>query len=279
METNRRNQTITRYRPPGVIPLELWDLLVDGRVLWEQMSNGAFPDLLRRMLHLLRRGQGETRSSGRVPEIIAGFDSLFLAGGRAGEPSVRVAAESLGMPTIISPTPDYPGKSEGHRILGELAVTGGWLSDLGQTSFKICTLAEQRQYPRDFERLPVRTDGFAGPVHEQRRQLRSWVAASLRSFLDAAEPPEALLFALPSRLDDQGVPEGSSYIGMAGDSGLINDVMQEAALSPQRVLVLNDAELAALDAVAEPRLANCEKTLVLTLGFGVGAALVVRARP
>jgi len=42
------------------------------------------------------------------------------------------------------------------------------------------------------------------------------------------------------------------------------------------VWVLNDAELAALGALVDPRMEGCRKVLVLTLGFGIGAALVER---
>src|SRR5262245_26311632 len=89
VETNRRNETITRYRPAGVTPLELWDMRVESRILWETMLEPQFPAVLRQTIETLRRGEGETRSEGRVPAIIAGFDSLFVAGRRSSEAAIR----------------------------------------------------------------------------------------------------------------------------------------------------------------------------------------------
>ena len=277
METCRRNQTVARYRPPGVIALELWDLLVNGRVLWETMQDPEFPETLCRTIAALQRGQGETRSEGRVPGVIAGFDSLYVAGGRSREPQIRSGLEMLGLPIAFSQTPDFPGEIGGHRLLAGFASATGWLCDLGQTSFKICTKGARMQFRRDLQRLPVRADGPAESVPEQRRQLRNWLSESLGTFLNQAAAPDAILFAIPSRLDDEAVPEGSSYIGMAGDGSLIADAIMAAGMTPRRRLVMNDAELAALDAVAEAALQRCAKTLVITLGFGLGAALAIRS--
>ncbi len=68
------------------------------------------------------------------------------------------------------------------------------------------------------------------------------------------------------------MPEGSSYIGMKGDASLIPDSLDLAGLSPRIALLLNDAELAAVSAGVDPRVRG--KVLVLTIGFGVGAALL-----
>jgi hypothetical protein len=259
-----------------VIALELWDLLVNGRVLWETMQEPGFPETLCRTIAALRRGQGETRSEGRVPDAIAGFDSLYIAGGRSREPQIRSGLETLGLPMAFSQTPDFPGEIGGHRLLTGFPSGTGWLCDLGQTSFKICTPAARMQFRRDLQRLPVRTDGPGESAPEQRRQLREWLSESLGNFLKQAAAPNAILFAMPSRLDDAGVPEGSSYIGMAGDGLLIPDAMMAAGMTPRRVLVMNDAELATLDALDEAALRSCAKTLVITLGFGLGAALAFR---
>ena len=50
-----------------------------------------------------------------------------------------------------------------------------------------------------------------------------------------------------------------------------------AGLAGLSLFVLNDAELAALSARLDSRLAGFRKVLVLTLGFGIGAALIHRA--
>jgi hypothetical protein len=274
MEANRRNERITRYRHPGIIPLELWDLLVNGRILWEAMQENDFHEVLCRIVLTLRRGGGETRSEGHVPEVIAGFDSLYVAGGRSQETAIRSALSGLELPVGFSQTPEHPGEKQGLHLLASYGT--GWLCDLGQTSLKICAGSGRMQFQRNLERLPVRTDDPGESVQEQRRQLRGWLSESLRTFSSKPNVPEAILFAMPSRLDDAGVPEGSSYIGMAGDDSLIIDAIDAAGMAPRRVLLVNDAELAALDALAESGLQGGAKTLVITLGFGLGAALAIR---
>ena len=61
---------------------------------------------------------------------------------------------------------------------------------------------------------------------------------------------------------------------MGGDCTLLPDALEMAGLPDLPLLVLNDAELAALSAISDERLARFRKVLVLTLGFGIGAALI-----
>lgn len=276
METHRRNQTITRYRAPGVTPLELWDLWIGQRILWETMQDADFPQLLCNTLSELRRGEGATRSEGRVPATIAGFDAVFVAGGRSLEPAIRSALPSPGLPVYFSATPQNPGRNAALRLLAQRGSTDPWICDLGQASLKLCSGNTCSQFTRDLSRLPIRRDTRDEVWAQQRLELRQWLAGSLQSFAETTSTPDALFFALPSRLDDRGIPEGSSYIGMTGDSALIADAIDLAGLNPRFVLTVNDAELAALDAAAEPQLEQSAKTLVITLGFGLGAALVTR---
>lgn len=277
METHRRNEAVTRYRPPRVTPLELWDLWVEDRVLWETMLEPDFPAILGLAIETLRRGQGRTRNEGQVPGVIAGFDSLYVAGRRSSEASIRASLFALEMPVVFSTTPDHPGQNEGLRLLRGLGSTTGWICDLGQSCFKISCATHRMQFERDLKRLPIGIGGPEESLRDQRRELREWLTECIRVFATNAGLPDALLFALPSRLDDQAVPEGSSYIGMAGDRSLFADVIDAGGLNPREVLAINDAELAALDALAEPALGLQTKTLVITIGFGVGAALVFHA--
>ena len=276
MENHRRNQTITRYRPPGVTPLELWDLWVGKRILWETMREPDFPQLLCNVLNELHRGEGATRSEGRVPGMIAGFEAIFVAGGRSQELSIRSALPALGLSVCFSGTPQNPGRIGGLGLLAQRGSINPWICDLGQAGLKLCATKADRQFPRDLHRLPIRRDSPDEACEKQRQELRDWIAESLRVFAKAAGTPDGMLFALPSRLDDDGVPEGSSYIGMAGDSSLVADAIAASGLKPQLVLTVNDSELAALDAVTEPQLEHITKTLVITLGFSFGAALVAR---
>jgi len=270
------NELVTRYRSPAITALELGDLWVDGRILWYAMQEENFPEVLCGVIQSLQRGEGATESEGPVPAVIKGFDSLYVAGGGSQEPALRTALGELDFPVSFSRTPDYPGEEQGLRLLARTG--GGWVCDLGQSSFKICA-AKRMRFERDQQRLPVRTDQPVETIEDQRRQLRDWLSHSLRAFATQCAAPSAMLFALPCRVNAAAVPDATSYIGMAGDDRLIADIIAAAGLKPVPVLVMNDAELAALDALAEPELAHCDKTLVLTLGFGLGAALVERRWP
>src|SRR5881296_2111059 len=146
-----------RYRPPGVIPLELWDLVVSGRILWETMREPEFPGILSTSIKALRDGDGETRSEGPVPDVITGFDSLYVAGGGSPEPRIRSALQALELPVRFSQTPDHPGEAQALGVLAGLGHEMGWVCDLGQVSFKISSGRDRRQFRRDFQRLPVRT--------------------------------------------------------------------------------------------------------------------------
>lgn len=276
MEISRKNRTITRFHPSGVIPLELWDLSVNGRILWELMEHVKFPRVLRMTIKMLRSGEGKTLSAGPVPQVVAGFDSLHVAGGRAEESKISSALQALKLPVTVSPSPDYPGRKEGLRLLASMGNTTGWVCDLGQTSFKICANTCRMRFQRDFVHLPGRKDALDNTRDNQRKMLRTWLSESICHFLALARPPDAILFAMPSRLNDEAVPEASSYIGMEGDSALIADAISNAGVHPGNVLVVNDAELAAMEALAEEELQLCRKTLVVTLGFAMGAALAMR---
>ena len=93
---------------------------------------------------------------------------------------------------------------------------------------------------------------------------------------EARQRPHAMVFALPALVADDGTPAGSSYAGMQGERMLLPDALRMAGLADAPLLVLHDAELAALSARLDARLTGFRKVLVLTLGFGIGAALIHR---
>jgi predicted NBD/HSP70 family sugar kinase len=111
----------------------------------------------------------------------------------------------------------------------------------------------------------------------QRRRLREFISLKLQfAMSESGQRPGAMVFALPAKLDDNGTPHGSNYAGMAGDRALLIHGLEQAGLGSLPLFVLNDAELAALSARLDERLAAFRKVLVLTLGFGIGAALIHR---
>lgn len=262
--------------------MELWDLLVPGRegILWDHMHGPEGPVCLRATLLELWEGRGATRSEGAAPPSVHHFPSLYITGG--GAAAVAAALAEGPWRLLVGRDPAQACAPGGHALLAAAGLRG-WVLDLGQSALKISTspsAADMHGLPRPLDQLPVRDDALhqgTGWVESQRQALRAFLAYGLRAALEStATRPEGLVVALPSRLDDSGVPEGSSYIGMAGDAALVTDALGLVDLAETPAWVLNDAELAAATARLDPRLPPSGQgtVLVLTLGFGLGAALL-----
>ncbi len=142
---------------------------------------------------------------------------------------------------------------------------------MGQTALKVFQGKDRILYPRDWRALPDAQEVTAGERQRKRHALRSFVASALR---DHAEPgPEAVVLALPCDFPG-GVPGACSYAGLEGDADFVAAVLAQAGLTGVLCVVLNDAVLAALSAreLFAGRLPA--RTLAVTLGFGVGGALL-----
>ncbi len=250
-------------------PLELWDLRVGSGILWDWTGRDEFGRVLRESLTLLQSGSGETRSGGPVPQSIRGFSGVYFTGG--GAAAIESSFGDCPWDVWFAANGRSAAELGGTSLLAAHGLAG-WVVDLGQSALKVFVAGRCRVFPRDYAALPVRGDD-ASDIVLQRKALREFVASSLLACVaDGWMAPEAIVCALPSSLDDSGVPEGSSYIGMKGDASLIADSLARSGLAPQLVLLLNDAELAAVSAGLDPRVRG--KVLVLTIGFGVGAALL-----
>jgi hypothetical protein len=270
-----------RIRLPEVVPLELSEVCVGDATLWEWSQGPGFPQALRKALALLRAGHAVTRSDHLVPGpgIVSGFEAVFLTGGRIEGLDLRRKLAVLPQPVVFGETPAFGGERGGFEWLQSRGLSG-WVADLGKSQLKLAAPGRRWTFPRDWTRL--RMSGGVAPAEEpaQRRRLREFIALKLQiAMSECGQCPRALVFALPVRLDDDGTPKSSNYAGMRGDRTLLPDALQMAGLTNVPLFVLNDAELAALSALTDPRLAGFNKVLVLTLGFGIGAALIHRARP
>ena len=79
------------------------------------------------------------------------------------------------------------------------------------------------------------------------------------------------VFALPCEVAPDGAPGTCSYPWPAGDP-ILPDILAAADLTATPTFVLNDAELAVIGVATRPPIAA--PTLVLTVGFGIGGALL-----
>ena len=162
---------------------------------------------------------------------------------------------------------DQSGEFVGHRGAQEIFNAMRWRNgialDLGQTQLKVMTAHGSLCIPRDLSQLPLGAHTL--PAETGRLRLRTLIGDGLRCGRELApQPPEGVVLALPVALDRNGIAQSATYPGLFGPlEPIFSDVFSE-----QPWVVLNDAVLAALGFRQPP-----EKTLVITLGFGIGGAL------
>ena len=254
-----------------MVPIELWDLELDDGILWDHMDGDALPGALVEAVTRLRRGTARTRSGTRIPPLAREVEALWLAGGRNCANCAIQLNNVLSLPAWISDGP-VTFAERGARALVPDASTLAVI-DLGQSRLKLSLGSRRFEHERPWARLPLR-DGPA-PIDptEARATLREWVSTALaHATTSTALRPDAVVLALPCELPDAPIPGSSSYPGLQDDAAFVPDVLSRAGWHPERTLVLNDAELAAVAAGLDPR-THGTLTLVLTLGFGVGGAL------
>ena len=257
------------------MPLEVGDLWVDGRTLGGLNAFDDFLRMLSRAIETLRAGLGATRSNGPLSPIVAGFEAVFVTGGYSSEKSVQASLLGLPCPVVFDTEGVFAGARGGLEWLRERNVPG-WVLDLGKSTLKIISKEQRWSFPCDRQRLAAKAVS-PQETPQQRRRLREFIAVKLQfAVAESQERPQALLCALPTRIDAEGTPEGDEYAGMFGDRSFLPESLKLAGLGGVPLYVLNDAELAGLSARLNSRLERFRKVLVVTLGSGIGAALLVR---
>jgi hypothetical protein len=251
-----------------VRPLEIWDLLTAAGPLHTCRPLPGFPRLLVDALEALRAG-GARRACGEARH--APFEALAAAGGGLLDPGVRVALQDhFGPSLFFFPDPVFAAGPGGKALLRQWGRTGV-VADVGQTTVKVIREDRSFLHARNWKALP-HADRVPPELYpRQRVVLRSFVAAALREY--APPRPGAVVLALPCDFPG-GVPGACSYAGLEGDADFVEEVLAQAGLADTPCVHLNDAALAALSAreLFGSRLPPI--TLVMTLGFGVGAALL-----
>jgi hypothetical protein len=256
-----------RLRLSSVRALELWDLLTERGPLWECRDLPAFPTLLMRAIDDVLAGKARRAGGPPPPEDCRRIGHLFLGGGGSHAPGLAEALERGPLPFCLSADGAFVGEAGGLALLCQAGLAG-LVVDVGQTAIKVSTLSRRLLVPRCFEQLPVgAADGLA------RQALRDLVAGAIRQALPF--PVEAIVLALPCELDEDCLPGPCSYACLEGDDTFIEEVLRAAGLEGVPAFILNDAELAAASARLSPDVPADRVTLVLTLGFGVGAALLM----
>lgn len=271
-----------RWRRPQVRPLSIWDLECDGGLLWQRLGTPRVEAL---------------REQGRLdPEIGAelaattidmlqrlreqhGFGRVFVGGGLtviAG--FAHTLRESASLPIQLSPEGRFAGEGGGLALLRERGLAEGAVVDVGQTAIKASGRGRRLVRERDLEDLPFELiDPTGAPPRPSATRLEkaaAFIAGAIAQVTEAESGDgEGLVLGLPCPLDDACVPGACTY-GWEGERSLVPAILERCGRRFREVLVLNDAEL-----VAETALTMCpagpgERVLVLTLGFGPGAAWV-----
>jgi hypothetical protein len=256
---------IVRWRAPGVEAVELWDALVDGKTLWDwqREAPGELPEVLGRLFPTLLRGEAAFEDGRRQPPL-GDVRHVHATGGLINRWSPRVCLPGTQVPLTVNPDVFAPAAA------GEVIAAGALVVDVGQTALKLVWGGRRWHHPRDFAALPIASALPPDRWARSRQEVIEFVAGAIRQV--AGRPP-ALVLALPCALDDQLVASGCSYPYPKPDPALVADLVAASGLDVP-TFVLNDAELAAVAAARDPLVPRAEPTLVLTIGFGVGAALL-----
>lgn len=276
---------VRRYRAPGVTPLEVWNLPVQGHELWkllstprlEQDRRDGVPEaaLARRMLPVLTEAMEVLVPRHRV-------DAVYLSGGLLALegvlPALAGVEASLPCPIYVAHEPRFAAVRAGLRLLEDLRPASPLSVDVGQTSIKAASPSHLHVAERDTVAMPRLFIGMPRPAegHHITAAVR-FIAEALRTAAQTlARPVDALCLALPCSLDDALAPGGCTY-GWESRASLVTDILAASGLNPPRatVRVLNDAELTAEAARRDDRVTG-SRVLCLTLGFGPGGALLER---
>ncbi|ACY18161.1 hypothetical protein [Haliangium ochraceum] len=287
---------------PPVVPLEIWDRAVFGQPLQAWRFRESFPHALAALVRELRAlplaswplagGFRSQPEPGRAPagawpfDERAGVEHVYLMGGGASE-ALRAALAPV-LPCTLSPEPMFAAAREGARQAGACA-------DLGQTAIKLAlraSAAAERlaadasidivrtsdylswRSARDFTRAPVRDDVHADDYARARASTAAFLGAAVAPLMPAAGETGSLVLALPSELGAAGEPYGCSYCWDSPDRALLADIAAAAGGAAAAFVPVNDAVLAAAAAARDPALPRAGAVLVLTIGFGVGGALL-----
>jgi predicted NBD/HSP70 family sugar kinase len=253
---------LTRYRDPRVTPIEVWDLVVDGVPLYDVPRDASFGRALARYVEALVDGAASSESGEVFPSDLAAIEHVVLLGGAAS----AVEWSSRRLRAELAPDHARCAEPGGRAICERNEVRRGAVVDLGQSVLKIATPRWRRSYPRDFDAIPISTR----PIDARGREAcLAFVSDALRDA--STTEPDGIVFAVPCAVSAAGELATCSYPWQAGDD-FVHAVLRRAGLADVPTWILNDAELAAIG-VARDR-AIRSTTLALTLGFGVGAALI-----
>jgi len=249
-----------RISLPRVIPIEVWDLPVAGKLLQEWRDDATFAERVAEMVIALRTAP-PVAFTARARATAAAISHVHLVGGAADE-TISTTIAGRGVPCTYSADPFAAARA------GAALRPGVVCADIGQTAIKLVHGNRAWRIERDLEQAPLR-DGV--PLAERSSARRSTLAFLASTMREAAMEASSLVLALPCELDETGAPRSCTYCWPDPDPELVEDLRR---LTGHPIEILNDAELAAIAASLDPAVPRDATALVLTIGFAVGGALL-----
>ncbi len=252
-----------RLRPPGVTPIEVWDLPVGGRTLQHFRREPGFGAALAEAVRGViasppRQWLPEARE--RTREV----KSVYLVGGGV-TPGLTA---QMPVPCTVSEDLVFGAARAGLALISSPYAS---CLDVGQTSLKWVDRHRAERIERDLLAAPVRDDCPLAERFAARASTIQFIGGVLGRSSAVGGP---VLLALPCKIDDDCSTSGCTYCWSNPDPMLPGELAAAAGLDASFLQLINDGELAAICANRDPRLQRDGVVLVLTIGFAVGGALL-----
>jgi hypothetical protein len=235
----------------GIVPVALWDVLVNDEALYSMRDTPWFYASLAKTVLALRAGKAIREGGARL--AAHAWDAVAIVGGALDEARARDAFDAARVPLDVVAADPFFACSHAREALAEdgAAYADAVVLDVGRSSIKGSGPTTRIHRPRR-----VDVEGT-----NPREELIANVAAALAETC-VGQVPTFVLLALPCEGDDRDV--------------LVREILGRAGCASATAAVIDDAVLAAW-ALSRRTPSQTQTRLVLTLGFGVGAALAARS--
>jgi hypothetical protein len=251
------------FEDPNLQPLEIWHGRVGDRFIYEY--NGE--ELIRALgsyLNQIFTGTAITRDESDTVDLQSakGFSRVVIGGGNSGLAAGLMNQKDLPYKIeYISDQSQFSGWPGAQLIFKQQNWQKGIAVDVGQSAIKVMHGRDKVRHQRNLDLLPVKSDSVELSVQKDR--LKFWIRNIIREEEEKYQTQfDGLCLALPVKIRGL-LAETCTYAGLGGN---LKEFFDDLNLPP--TVVMNDAVLAALG----NRISG-EKTLVVTMGLGLGAAL------
>jgi hypothetical protein len=114
-----------RIQHPEITPLEISDLWVKGGTLWEWSRDPGFTAALRTALVVLRAGRADLPSREPLPELVLGYEAVFVTGGRSADCELRDSLSTLPFAVAFVEQPVFGVSAEDSSFCSRAAFRDG----------------------------------------------------------------------------------------------------------------------------------------------------------